>query len=292
MSERTPKNDARRAMSHCCVNSLATCSLNVRIETIRQLITESTLIAVIGGVLGLGVGYAGVTLFRQTQLPADLPITVSYELDRRAMVVSLLVALASAVLFGLAPAIRSTRADLTAVMKATDPASYGWRRRWGRAWLVGGQVAVSVVLLAVATFTYRGFQQRLRSGPGDRTDHLLMMSFNPSLVRDTLPQAQQFFEQVAERARRVPGVTSVTLVSAVPMGVDYGFSPVTIVPEGFQFPAGTESAAPLGAMADEHYFDTLGLSMLKGRGFLVTDSADAPKVAVVNQQLAQHYWPA
>ena len=115
----------------------------------------------IGGVLGLGVGYAGVTLFRQIQIPTDLPIVAVFELDRRALLVSLVVALVSAILFGLAPAIRSTRADLTAVMKATDAAGVGRRRRWGRALLVGGQVAVSVVLLVVATFIYRGFQQQL-----------------------------------------------------------------------------------------------------------------------------------
>ena len=130
-----------------------------RLRVIRQLITESLLIAVLGGVLGLGVGYAGVTLFRRIQIPTDLPIVASFDLDRRALLFSLLVAIVSAVLFGLAPAIRSTRADLTAVMKATDAAGFGQRRRWGRALLVAGQVAVSVVLLVVATFVYRGFQK-------------------------------------------------------------------------------------------------------------------------------------
>ena len=107
-------------------------------------------------------------------------------------------------LFGLAPAIQATRADLTAVMKATDAAGLGRRRAGAARVLVGGQVAVSVVLLVVATFMYRGFQQQLGDGPGFRTDHLLMMSFEPSLVRYTEPQAQQFFEQVAERARPCP----------------------------------------------------------------------------------------
>jgi ABC-type antimicrobial peptide transport system permease subunit len=100
---------------------------------VRQLITESVLIAAIGGVLSLGVGYAGVTLARQTQPQTDVPITVSFVLDRRALAVSLIVALASAVLFGLAPAIRAARGDLTAVMKATDAAGFGRRRWWGRA---------------------------------------------------------------------------------------------------------------------------------------------------------------
>jgi predicted permease len=261
-----------------------------RSRIIRQLITESVLIAVLGGVLGLGVGYAGVTLFRQVQIPTDLPIAFHFGLDRRALVFSLIVALVSAVLFGLTPAIRSTRTDLTSVMKATDAAGFGRRRRWGRALLVGGQVAVSVVLLVVALFMYRGFQRMLGIGPGYRIDHLLMMSFSPGLVRYTAPQAQRFVEQVAERARTVPGVKSVALASSVPMRIDPAGGSA-ILPEGFQFPAGKESATVLGSSVDQHYFNTMGIAIIKGRGFRATDSADAPRVAVVNEQLVQHYWP-
>lgn len=260
-----------------------------RLRVIQQLITESVLIAMIGGLLGLGVGYAGVTLLRQFRIPTDLPIAASFELDRRALMVSLVVALVSAVLFGLAPAIRSTRADLTAVMKAKDAAGFGGRRRWGRALLVGGQVAVSVVLLVVATFVYRGFQERLESGPGFRTDHVLLMWLKPSLMHYSEAQAQRFFEQVVERARLAPGVESATLASYVPL--DGGVSRVAIVPEGFQFPLGTENVAVPSSVVDEQYFDTLEIPILKGRGFRATDAADAPRVAIVNEQLAQHYWP-
>jgi len=256
---------------------------------IRQLITESMLIAIIGGMLGVGVGYAGVMLFRQVQIPTDLPIVAAFELDERALLVSLVVALVSAVLVGLAPAIRSTRADLTAVMKATDAAGFGRRRQWGRALLVGGQVAASVVLLVVATFVYRGFQQQLCDGPGFRTDHLLMMSLAPDQLRYSQAQAERFFERLAEQARRVPGVKSAALTRFMPMD---GLPPtVTIVPEGVQLPAGEESATHARSIIDEDYFFTIGLPILTGRGFRLTDSADAPKVAVVNEMFAQRYWP-
>src|SRR6266508_5397655 len=260
-----------------------------RRRVIRQLITESVLIATIGGVLALGVGYAGVMVFRQFQIPTDLPIVPAFELDRRALICSLVVALVSALLFGLAPAIRATRGDLTAVMKATDAAAFG-RRGWGRAVLVSGQVAVSVVLLVVATLMYRNFRELLAGGPGYRPDHLLQMSFVPTLVRYTGPQARRFFEQVAERARSVPGVKSVSLASAAPSDIGPG-SARTIAPEGFQLPAVTESVAVLSSIVDEHYFDTVGLSILEGRGFRTTDADDAPRVAVVNERLAQLYWP-
>jgi predicted permease len=260
-----------------------------RTRIVRQLVTESLIVSLLGGVLGLAIGYGGVRLFRLIQLPTDLPIALTFQLDRRALVFSLIVAVASALLFSLVPAIQTTRTDLTAVMKATDTSARG-RRRWGRNLLVGGQVAVAVVLLTLATFMFRGFGAQLASGPGYKTDHLVMMSFDPGLVRYTEPQAQKFFEQVAERARALPGVRSATLSSSVPMAND-SIGTVTIVPEGFQFPAGKDRVTVLGSMVDEHYFDTMGLRILDGRGFHANDSAAAPRVAVVNEQLARHYWP-
>ena len=257
---------------------------------VRQLITESLLIAALGGLLGLGIGYAGMSLFRQIELPTDLPILISFQMDRRALLFSLVVAVASAVIFGLVPAMQATRTDLTAVMKASDSVAPGRRRRWGRALLVSGQVAVSVVLLVVAMFMYRGFGQQLANGPGYRIDHLIMMSFDPSLMRYTDAQAQQFFERVAERARAVPGVEAVAMTSSIPMSND-SVGSETLVPEGFQFPAGKDNATVLAARVDEHYFDTMRLTILRGRGFRVDDSSGAPPVAVVNQPFAQHYWP-
>jgi predicted permease len=257
---------------------------------VRQLVTESLLIAMAGGVLGLAVGYAGMSLFRQIEIPSDLPITLSFEMDRRALLFSFVVAVASAVIFGLVPAIQATRTDLTAVMKANDSVAPGRRRRWGRAVLVGGQVAVSVVLLVVAMFMYRGFRQQLAGGPGYRIDHLLMMSFDPGLVRYTEAQAQQFFHQVAERARQVPGVKTVTMATSIPMSND-SIGAVPIAPEGFQFPAGKDNVTVLTSMVDEYYFETMGIPLLEGRNFRVEDNADAPRVAIVNQHFAQHFWP-
>ena len=174
-------------------------------------------------------------------------------------------------------------------MRATDAAGFGQRRRWGRALLVGGQVAISVVLLVVATFIYRGFQRQIDSGPGFRMDHLLMMSLTPSQLGYSEARAQQFFERLAEQANLVPGIRSAALTRYMPMD---GVAPsVTVVPEGFQFPPGKESVTHWSSIVDEHYFDAIGLPILKGRGFRATDSADAPRVAVVNDVLAQRYWP-
>ena len=257
---------------------------------IRQLVTESLMIAVAGGVLGLGVGYAGMLLFRGIEIPSDLPIRLAFEMDRRALVFSFGVAVASAVIFGLVPALQASRTDLTAIMKASDAVAPGRRRRWGRAILASGQVAVSVVLLVVAMFMYRGFRTQLMIGPGYRTDHLMMMGFDTSLIRYSDVQAQQFFQDVADRARTVPGITAVTMTTSIPMLNDT-IGGVGIAPEGFQFPPGKENTETLASRVDEYYFDTMGIALVGGRPFTRRDDEHAPRVAIVNQHLAQHYWP-
>ena len=259
-------------------------------QLVRQLLIESLLLAIAGGVLGLGVGYAGMVLFRQVEIPTDLPISLAFVMDRRALFFGFVVAAASAIVFGVVPAIQASRTDLTAVIKAGDAVSPGRQRRWGRAVLVTGQVAVSVVVLVIAVFMYRGFSAELGAGPGYRIDHLLLMRFDPRLVRYSEAQSRQFYEQMAERARTAPGVKSASLSSAVPMSND-SIDFTTVAPEGFQFPPGEENANVLASKVDEFYFDTMGISLLQGRNFVRTDDAGAPRVAIVNEHFARHYFP-
>jgi len=228
-------------------------------------------------------------VFQQIQVPTDLPVMLTFQLDRRTLVFSLLVAVLSAVLFGVAPAIQTSRADLVTVMKGVE-SGVRRSRRWGRSFLVGGQVAVSVVLLVLAAFTYRGFRHQLSSGPGYRIDHLVMMTFDPSLVHYGEDETRRFYLRLVDRARSLPSVKSVTLASSVPMSND-GPTVANVVPEGYQLPAGKESLPLFAARVDENYFSTLAIPILRGRGFVDTDSTDAPRVAVVNEQFAQHYWP-
>src|SRR4029450_5453369 len=246
-------------------------------------------VALAGGVLGLAVGYGGIRLFQRVQIPTDLPIALTFQLDRRALVFSLGVAAASAILFGLVPAIQTSRADLAMVIKGGETMA-GSRRRWGRSLLVGGQVATSVVLLVLATFMYREFQQQLTAGPGYRTDHLLLMSFDPSLVHYSEDDSQRFLVQLAERARSVPGVKSAALTSSVPMSTD-GIGAANVIPEGFQLPAGKETLTLFSARVDEHYFSTMGIPIVRGRAFREEDGSGAARVAIVNEQYVAHYSP-
>jgi predicted permease len=262
-----------------------------RARLIRQLLTESLLVALAGGLLGIAIGYGGAAFLSRLQPPSDQQIKLSIQLDERALAFSLVVSLLSAILCGLAPALKTTRTDLISALRTAgaDTAHRG-RRLLGRNALVAAQVALALVLLTVSTLIYRGFKQDLAAGPGFRTDHLLMMTFDPSLLRYNEARTQQFFHQVSERARSLPGVRSATLTTTVPMDGN-NVESATIFPEGFEFPKGQEGATPFGCTVDEGYFETTNIAIVRGRGFRATDTADAPHVAVVNEVLAKHYWP-
>ena len=260
-----------------------------RFRLVRQLVTESMLIALAGAALGVGLGYAGVQVFKQIQIPTDLPIVLPFELNLRVLLFSLVVAVSSVFVFGLIPAIQTTRSDLAGAIKTGDALTAGRTRAWGRSFLVGAQVAGALILLTVSAFLYRGFHRELASGQGFRTDHLLMISFDPSLVHYAEPQAKQFYKQLVERSRTVAGIKSVTLTSSIPMSNNPDV--FTVAPEGYQFPKGRDDASVMGSRVDESYFETMAVKIQRGRGFRETDTKESPHVAVVNEQFAQHYWP-
>jgi predicted permease len=260
-----------------------------RFRLIRQLTTESLLVALAGGLAGLAVGYAGVRLFRGITYPSDVPVVISFQMDHRAFVFSMAVALCSVLLFGLVPAFQTTRADLVTALKDSGAAAPGRRRQWGRNLLVVSQVAVSLVLITISVFMYANFRRNLPIGPGFRTDHLLIMGFDPSLLHYNAEQTRQFFKQLVERSRAVPGVKSVALASFLPLTVEA--EGLDVLPEGFQPPAGRNSLQVMSSRVDENFFDTMRLPIVQGRGFRETDGAAAPRVAVVNQHFARHHWP-
>lgn len=260
-----------------------------RFRLIRQLLAESFLIALLGGAAGLALGYGGIQFIGRFQIPTDLPIRFSIQLDRRALVFSLVAALLSAVLCGLAPALETTRASLVTALKTADVDIPGKRRLWGRNILVVCQIAASVTLLIAALQLTRMFQQKWSAGPGFRTDHILTMSFNPQMVHSTEAQAQSFYKDLVRRVRALPGVKSAALTGWLPMGA--GQDAVAVVPDGYPMPAGRDTFPVEMNVADESYFDTFQVQLVRGRGFRVTDTATAPKVAVVNEQFAKTYWP-
>jgi len=261
-----------------------------RFRLIRLLLTESLILSCLGGLGGIAVGYGGIKFLSTFSIPSELPVTIPFRLDIRVLLASLALSVLSAFLCGLAPALQSTRADLVNGLKSADVDVPGRKRLWGRNVLVVAQVSTSLMLLTASFLMARGFQHSLLEGIGFAKDHLLMASFDPRLVQYNAAQTQQFYKLLAERVRLVQGVQSAALMQNPPLALE-GFDGVAFVPDGFQMPRDRENFNATMDTVDEGYFETMGIPILRGRGILASDTAEAPRVAVVNEQFAKHYWP-
>ena len=256
---------------------------------VRQFLTESLLISFAGGVLGLLVAQAGADLFSKVRMPSDVPLVFDFNPDPQVLLFTAGIAVLSAILFGLAPAFRSSRPDLSAALKPGTVAGGKRRQLFGRNALVIVQVAGSLMLLVLATQAYQGVAFLLTAPAGFRTDHLLTATFNPSLGRYTPAQTAEFYHRLLERTRSLSGVNSVALTEGVPFLPDGGID--RVVPEGYRLPPGTEAVSVISNVVSEDYFASIGIPIVEGRAFDKTDRADAPRVAIVNQLFASRYYP-
>jgi predicted permease len=260
-----------------------------RMRLIRQLLIESLILSLIGGALGLVFAYGGIRFLQRVEVPTDLPIVISVQLDHRVLLFSLIAAVVSALFFGLVPALQSTKTDLVPALKATDRGVTTRRRTIGRNILVGGQVALSMVLLVAAGMLLDATRKSIALNPGFRTDHLMTMEFDTALVRYTEDQTRDFYRNLRDRASALPGVRSVTMTTSIPFSPNgYGKA---VIPEGYQFPKGTETAGIGAGVVDEHYFDTMKTGIVRGRAFTADDKTGSRRVVIVNQEFANVYWP-
>jgi predicted permease len=263
-----------------------------RFRVIRLLMAESLILALLGGVGGIVIAYFCVEVFQSFSIPAALPVIVPMQMDTRVLLASLALSVLSAFLCGLAPAFQSTRRDLVTGLKTADVDAPGPRRLWGRNVLVVAQVATSLMLLTASLLMLRGFQHSLVEGTEfaqSAQDHVLMASFDPRLMQYDAVRTRRFYQLLVDRVREAPGVQSAGFTQNPPLGLD-GFEALAFVPEGFDMPADRETFTSMMDTIDEGYFETMGIRILRGRGFLPTDGADAPRVAVVNEHFARHYW--
>jgi predicted permease len=255
---------------------------------VRQLITESVGIAVAGGICGLAVGQVGIVLLRQIRFPTEVASMPLLEINRRALVFSMAIAMGSALLFGLGPAIQTTRVNLVTALKTSDADTTRRLRLTGRNLLVALQVALSFVLVSVAGWAFDVSNQAFAQGPGFRTSRMAKLTIDPSQAHYGEGDAMRFFERAVDGARRVPGVQAATVASAMPL---FSFESALIVPEGYHLPDGQTSVRSYSNSVDEDYFKTMEIPIRSGRGLLISDNAESARVAVVNETLAERYWP-
>jgi predicted permease len=265
-----------------------------RLRLIRLLLTESLILATLGGLAGIAIGYGVIEWFHSKDaiiFATELPMAVPFQMDKRVLLLCVGLSVLSSFLCGLAPALQSTRVDLVNALKSADIDVPGRKRLWGRNMLVVAQVAMSLMLLTASFLMARGFQHDLLVGTGFTKDHLLMTRFDPRLIQYNATQTQQFYKLLAERMRETPGVQSEALTQNIPLGQD-DFDGMTFVPDGITMPPDRENFTSTMDAVDEGYFQTMGIPILRGRAFLTTDTADAPRVVIVNAHFAKHYWPS
>ena len=262
-----------------------------RVRLARQLITETLLIAAAGGAAGVALAYAGIGMLQARDIVTDIGVRVDFLVERRVIGVAIVMAAASTLVAGLIPAWRAARlGDLSGTLRNGAESTGRLSRLWGRHTLVAGQVALALALVTVGVFLYRAFNAELQRGPGFRTDHVLLVNIDPGLSQYDGPRAERFYDQLKDRVREFPGVASVALSSFIPLNQD-NRDGMNIVPEGFRLPENTDSVRVQMARVDESYFDTMQVRLVSGRGFLRSDTADTPRVVVINQTMASRFWP-
>ena len=255
---------------------------------LRQLFTEGMVLALGGLAGGVGLAYAAIRFLRT--IPVNNQVVIAPQLDERVLLFGLSAAAASAVLFGLAPARQSLKTDLVPALKTSELAETQRARIVGRSAFVVAQIAASMVLLLAMGMLLDGFRKAVTVDPGFRTDHLMMLTTDTSLVRYTAPQTSAFYRELGARARLVPGVVSATLASAVPFDT-MGQESTAVMPDGYRFPRGEESVSTSSSTVDDAYFSTMHIDIIRGRAFNADDNNSGRPVAIVNEEFATTYWP-
>jgi predicted permease len=259
------------------------------LRMVRQLLTESFVLTGAGAIAGLSLAYAGVKLVAWWN-PASIPRVAAVQVDGRVLLFTAVVALASALIFGVAPALRAIRPDLTASLKdGSHSASTGGARQRFRSTLVVVEMALAVVLLVGAGLMLRSLWALQRVELGfDPTNVLTMRVSLPQASYETPEQVVSFYERVLDRVRQMPGVRRAGAVRALPLGSTIGDFGLRI--EGFTPPPGTNAKGDWQIVTDG-YVEAMGERLVRGRTITRADTANSILVALVNEEMARRYWP-
>ncbi|HYE16707.1 MAG TPA: ABC transporter permease [Pyrinomonadaceae bacterium] len=258
---------------------------------VRQLLTESVLLALLGCALGLAFAYWSADLIMVSFPPVPYPISLKFAPDGYVLKWMLAVSVLTGVTFGLAPALLASRTDLVAVIKGvTARPSHGRRRLNLRGALVVAQVTISLVVLICAGLFIRSLSQVRQIHPGFETDNLVTMMINPSLLAyDERETVRRFFPELLRRVEAQPGVRSAAMVNEMPLAVGH-VTRGPVVKEGEIDPPPNKGEHPDCNFVTPKYFETLRTPLVAGRDFTDRDNADAPPVVIVNQEFARRFY--
>jgi len=263
-----------------------------RSRLVRQLLTESVLLSVIGGVLGLGIAWAAIRAIRAWN-PGNLPLIDAVRLDGAALAFMLAIAVLTGVLFGVVPAFASARADLNSTLKEGSRTASGSRARGrSRAVLVVVEIALSLTLLVGAGLLIRSFAnlQKVDGGFSAAPNKLLTMLISPGNTKYSDARAGlAFYDEVLRRGRRIPGVESAALTDSLPP--DRQGDADTFMLAGQVLAPGEMNPVITRGTVGPDFFRTLGIPLLKGRTFTDHDTANSAPVAIVSDGFVRRFLP-
>jgi predicted permease len=261
-----------------------------RARLVRQLLTESTLLSLFGAALGLLLAQWLLGALIGADLPLPLPVGEEVSLDGRVLAFTAALAIATGVLFGLAPALQASRADVVPVLKNENvPSGDGRRGRvlGLRQILVVVQIALSLVSLVAAGLFVRSLQGSHRIDPGFETSGVLVMNFNLGREGYTPERGQGFYREIAERVSTLPGVRRAAVAQSAPL--DGGLRR-SVMPEGADTTTQDRILVQVNSVSPG-YLDAMGIPLERGRDFTDTDEEGTPKVVIVNETMAARFWP-
>jgi predicted permease len=256
----------------------------------QQLLTESLLLATAGGAAGLLLALFSIDFFASIRLPTSLPLWLVARPDLRVLLFAVMATVLSSVIFGVMPALHALRSDVNTTLKAGGAGRSAKSGRFqGRNALVAVQIGISMMLLLTSGLLTKDFFHLGAARAGFRVDHVLVMGLDPAVIRYNESQSREFYRQLRERVGELPGVRSAALGQHLPLG--FSSSSRDVVVEGFDMPRGQRNLSFQSCIVDERYFRLMQIPLVQGRMFDGRDTASAPLVAIVNEAMAQKYWP-
>jgi predicted permease len=260
-----------------------------QVRMARQLLTESMVLAMLSGVVGLAIAYAGRAVLWSFRPPFILDGDVDLGFDSHVLFFTLGVALLTAVTIGLAPAIKVARPNL---IEALNVGGRGGTVAWGRSTLrsllVVTEIALALVALIGAGLFVRSMQSAQRIDPGFESKKLFVFAFDLGALHYEEGRAHQYFRAAIDRARAVPGVDSATIASNFPLGGGLGR---TVFPEGQDEASGYRGTLTQLNDVAPNFFQTLRIPLAGGREFTDADRKDTHQVAIINEAMANQFWP-
>jgi len=260
-----------------------------RTRIIRQLLTESVLLAGFGGLLGLLIAQWGTDAL-VAAVPQNIPRVDTIRLDQTVLIFTILLSLTTGIVFGLVPAWQASHVDLnTALKSGTRGAGGGEGKHRARYALVMTEVALALILLICATLLIQTFARLGQVQTGMKTDRLFTARIGlPETAYPKPENVISFFDQLTPRLRTIPGVESVTTVWPLPLSGSNNVSSFDI--EERPMPEGQQPDSPMRIVGSD-YFKTMGIPVRQGRGFEESDQFKSPPVVIVNEQFVQKFFP-